>query len=138
MHDVGTQGEGWDCVRSLIPCRPAFRPAFDLATVWLGPRRRRRPLQVYVCPPVQCLSSCKNCDGHEFEVKSVRGCVNTSAEIGTTYIVQFHACDRCAVASRGGVQGVGVGWVVGWGRSGLRGLGGKDTCVHVGRLDVTG
>ncbi|KXZ54494.1 hypothetical protein GPECTOR_4g559 [Gonium pectorale] len=50
---------------------------------------------VYVCPPAECRATCKPslCQGHEFTSKGVRGCVNTSATVGSAFIVTFLACD---------------------------------------------
>lgn len=51
-------------------------------------------MRVFACPPVTCIESCENCAGHELDTKGIRGCVNTSVEVGTMIRLPFVACDR--------------------------------------------
>ncbi len=48
-----------------------------------------------MCPPATCLATCSAaaCAGHQFVLKGVARCVNTTAPVGTAYIVTFLACD---------------------------------------------
>jgi hypothetical protein len=38
---------------------------------------------IYACPPASCIANCTGCTGHEFAVKGISGCVNTSVAVGT-------------------------------------------------------
>eukprot|EP00854_Cymbomonas_tetramitiformis_P003615 gene3615-4547_t len=48
--------------------------------------------RVLACPPASCLD--KGCDGHEFETKGVQGCLDTGAEVGTVFEIEFVVMDR--------------------------------------------
>ncbi|KAK3252741.1 hypothetical protein CYMTET_37988 [Cymbomonas tetramitiformis] len=54
-------------------------------------------LRVLSCPPENCLAS--GCPGHEFAVKGVEGCVDTSADPGTVFEVLFAVLDSAVPAN---------------------------------------
>ncbi|KAK3232908.1 hypothetical protein CYMTET_56767 [Cymbomonas tetramitiformis] len=47
--------------------------------------------RVLACPPEACLAT--GCPGHEWTTKGLQGCVNTSAEVGTVFLVDFVVFD---------------------------------------------
>ncbi|KAK3260700.1 hypothetical protein CYMTET_30357, partial [Cymbomonas tetramitiformis] len=58
--------------------------------------------QVVVCPPSEC-EGLVACAGHEWVSKGVRGCVNTSAAVGTVFDVVFQVYDSSQPANGGSV-----------------------------------
>jgi hypothetical protein len=53
--------------------------------------------RVLACPPAACLS--RGCPGHEFDAKGLQGCLNTSAPVGTEFLVSFTVFDSSVPAN---------------------------------------
>lgn len=53
--------------------------------------------KVLACPPRECLST--GCAGHEFATKGVRGCVDTTAAVGSLQEVLFVSINSGAIAA---------------------------------------
>ncbi|KAK3233264.1 hypothetical protein CYMTET_56422 [Cymbomonas tetramitiformis] len=57
--------------------------------------------QVLVCPPSSCIAV--GCPGHEWAIKGLQGCINTSARVGTVFEVEWIVFDSGMLAQNASV-----------------------------------
>ncbi|KAK3270208.1 hypothetical protein CYMTET_21381 [Cymbomonas tetramitiformis] len=57
--------------------------------------------QVLVCPPSSCIAV--GCPGHEWAIKGLQGCINTSAPVGTVFEVEWVVFDSGMLAQNASV-----------------------------------
>ncbi|KAK3266543.1 hypothetical protein CYMTET_24838 [Cymbomonas tetramitiformis] len=62
--------------------------------------------RVLACPPSSCLAS--GCAGHEFATKGVAACLDTSAEVGTVFEIEFLVFDSNVPAANASVANVSL------------------------------
>ncbi|KAK3267920.1 hypothetical protein CYMTET_23548 [Cymbomonas tetramitiformis] len=55
--------------------------------------------RLLACPPASCLSY--GCPGHEWATKGLSGCINTTAEVGTVFEIEFVVFDSMVPAQNG-------------------------------------
>ncbi|KAK3237082.1 hypothetical protein CYMTET_52818, partial [Cymbomonas tetramitiformis] len=54
--------------------------------------------RLLTCPPASCLSY--GCHGHEWVTKGLSGCINTTAEVGTVFEIEFVVFDSMVPAQK--------------------------------------